>query len=119
MFCSTFPNNDVIYRIDAGGKDKFGMDATTGLITVTNGADLDRDVHGTEYTLKVGGARVGGAWESRGLGWGAGVSRHGDEFTVEVDECGRGKGGRGWGRWAGWSDVVGGRGARGVCGCGH
>ena len=50
---STYPNNDIIYRIDTGAKDKFGMDAGTGRITVTNGADLDRDVYGTRYTLTV------------------------------------------------------------------
>ena len=50
---STYPNNDIIYRIDTGAKDKFGMDAGTGRITVTNGANLDRDVYGTEYALKV------------------------------------------------------------------
>ena len=50
---STYPNNDIIYRIDQGARDKFGMDAGTGRITVTNGADLDRDVYGTQYTLSV------------------------------------------------------------------
>ncbi len=50
---ATAPNNELIYRIDSGAKDKFRIDAQTGLITVESGADLDRDVYGARYTLRV------------------------------------------------------------------
>lgn len=37
------PNNDVIYRIQKGAKDKFVIDALTGVINVAPGASLDPD----------------------------------------------------------------------------
>ena len=49
----TSPNNEVIYRVDSGGLDKFRINAQTGDITVESGANLDRDVYATAYTLKI------------------------------------------------------------------
>ena len=49
----TAPNNEVIYRLESGGLDKFRIDAQTGDITVESGANLDRDLYNTEYTLKI------------------------------------------------------------------
>ena len=49
----TSPNNELIYRIESGARDKFRIDAETGDITVESGADLDRDRYGEMYTLKV------------------------------------------------------------------
>lgn len=42
----------VVYRIERGAQDKFVIDATSGVITVASGANLDRDVQ-TVYELKV------------------------------------------------------------------
>ncbi len=49
----TTPNNEVIYRIEGGARDKFRIDAQTGLVTVESGANLDRDLYGSQYTLTV------------------------------------------------------------------
>ena len=40
------------YRIERGAKDKFVVDVQTGIITVANGANLDRDIQAT-YDLIV------------------------------------------------------------------
>lgn len=37
------PNNDILYRIQKGAKDKFVIDAETGIISVAPGASLDPD----------------------------------------------------------------------------
>ncbi|OWA53062.1 Cadherin-23 [Hypsibius exemplaris] len=42
----------VVYRIERGAQDKFAIDATTGVITLASGANLDRDVQ-ESYELKV------------------------------------------------------------------
>ena len=47
------PNSQIIYRIESGARDKFRIDAELGVIVVESGANLDRDVFGKEYTLKV------------------------------------------------------------------
>ena len=47
----TAPNNEIIYRIDSGARDKFRVDADTGKITVESGADLDRDIYEKEYQI--------------------------------------------------------------------
>ena len=47
------PNNEIIYRIDNGARDKFRIDAQTGEITVESGASLDRDLYGDTYVLEV------------------------------------------------------------------
>ena len=50
------PNNDVVYRIQTGARDKFVIDAETGMISVSLGADLDPDLtipKTTSYFLTV------------------------------------------------------------------
>ncbi|CAH1794571.1 unnamed protein product [Owenia fusiformis] len=47
------PNSDIIYRIDSGSQDKYGIEANTGLIYVYPRANLDRDAFGESYTLHV------------------------------------------------------------------
>lgn len=37
------PNNDIVYRIQKGAKDKFVIDSETGIISVAPGASLDPD----------------------------------------------------------------------------
>ena len=49
----TAPNNEIIYRIESGARDKFRIDGQTGRITVESGANLDRDIYGTQYRLHV------------------------------------------------------------------
>ena len=49
----TAPNNEIIYRIDSGARDKFRIDAGTGQITVESRANLDRDIYEKEYKLTV------------------------------------------------------------------
>ena len=45
------PNNEVIYMVSSGAKDKFHVNDQSGLITVESAADLDRDLHGDLYIL--------------------------------------------------------------------
>ena len=47
------PNSQIVYRIEDGAQDKFRIDAQYGTIIVQRGANLDRDVFGQEYILKV------------------------------------------------------------------
>ena len=49
----TAPNNEIIYQIQSGSRDKFRIDARLGKIFVELGADLDHDVYGSSYTLMV------------------------------------------------------------------
>ena len=49
----TSPNNEVIYRIESGAKDKFRINAETGVIIVEAGANLDRDSYGGKYSFAV------------------------------------------------------------------
>ena len=49
---ATSPNNRITYRIDRGSKDNFQI-AQTGTISVTAGANLDRDLYGSTYSLTV------------------------------------------------------------------
>ena len=49
----TSPNNQVLYRIESGARDKFRIDSLSGAISVESGASLDRDVYGATYTLSV------------------------------------------------------------------
>lgn len=50
----TAPNNQVLYRIEQGARDKFRVDAVTGLVAVETGANLDWNLFGKEYELIVG-----------------------------------------------------------------
>ena len=49
----TAPNNEIIYRIESGARDKFRIDGQTGRITVESGANLDRDIYDAQYRLHV------------------------------------------------------------------
>ena len=50
---ATEPNNQIVYRIEGGGLDKFRINAETGVITVIEGSSLDRDVFETQYSLSI------------------------------------------------------------------
>ena len=50
------PNNQIVYRIRTGAKDKFVMNAETGMISISQGANLDPDLtipSTTYYVLEV------------------------------------------------------------------
>lgn len=50
------PNNNVVYRIQSGARDKFIINSETGVISVAHGANLDPDLtenKTTQYTLAV------------------------------------------------------------------
>lgn len=50
------PNNNIVYRIQSGAKDKFVINSETGVITVAQGAKLDPDLtddRTVAYTLMV------------------------------------------------------------------
>ena len=38
------PNNQIVYRIQSGAKDKFVINTETGMISVSQGANLDPDL---------------------------------------------------------------------------
>ncbi len=46
-------NSKVNYRIESGGKDKFYIDSNTGWIRINENANLDRDLFGSSYVLKI------------------------------------------------------------------
>ncbi|CAF0900840.1 unnamed protein product [Brachionus calyciflorus] len=46
-------NSKVIYSIETGNKEKFSIDSTNGLITINENANLDRDLYGSVYKLKI------------------------------------------------------------------
>ena len=46
-------NAKVIYAIESGAKDKFSIDASTGLIKLVENAELDKDLYGSSYLLKI------------------------------------------------------------------
>lgn len=47
------PNSKIFYRIESGSKDKFLIDSNTGIIKINENANLDRDLFGSFYTLKI------------------------------------------------------------------
>ena len=47
------PNSEVTYRIETGARDKFQIDSITGQVTITEDTNLDRDVYGISYLLKI------------------------------------------------------------------
>jgi len=53
------PNSEVTYRIETGARDKFYIEAATGQIKITENTDLDRDVFGDSYLLKVSASNSG------------------------------------------------------------
>jgi hypothetical protein len=47
-------NSKIIYSIDAGNdKEKFLIDSHSGIVRVVENSDLDRDLFGSFYTLKI------------------------------------------------------------------
>ena len=65
------PNNQVVYRIQAGAKDKFVINTETGMISVSEGANLDPDLtlpSTLGYLLEVV-AIDGGLGSERLTGW--------------------------------------------------
>ena len=65
------PNNQVVYRIQAGAKDKFVINTETGMISVSEGANLDPDLtlpSTLGYLLEVV-AIDGGLGSERLRGW--------------------------------------------------
>ena len=65
------PNNQVVYRIQAGAKDKFVINPETGMISVSEGANLDPDLtlpSTLGYLLEVV-AIDGGLGSERLTGW--------------------------------------------------
>ncbi|XP_054723337.1 cadherin-23-like, partial [Uloborus diversus] len=47
------PDSGINYFIHSGAKDNFILNQKSGLISVASGADLDRDLYGTEYQITV------------------------------------------------------------------
>lgn len=46
-------NSKVIYSIENGNRQKFSIDSTSGIITINQNANLDRDIYGSIYKLKI------------------------------------------------------------------
>ena len=55
----TNPNNELLYRIEDGARDKFRIDPVSGAIYVETGANLDWNLYGKEYSLTVAAADRG------------------------------------------------------------
>ena len=47
------PSNELIYHIETGVRDKFHIDVSTGLIYVELSVDLDQDVYGSMYRMRL------------------------------------------------------------------
>ena len=47
------PNSKINYRIVNGSKEKFLVDASSGMIKIMPNAQLDRDLYGDNYTIEV------------------------------------------------------------------
>ena len=65
------PNNHIVYRIQSGAKDKFVINPETGMISVSEGANLDPDLTSpsiTQYPLEVV-AIDGGIGSEKLTGW--------------------------------------------------
>lgn len=46
-------NSKVNYRIESGAREKFSIDANTGMVKLDDDTNLDKDVYGSFYTLKI------------------------------------------------------------------
>ena len=46
-------NSKVNYRIESGAREKFTIDANTGLVKLDDDTNLDKDAFGSFYTLKI------------------------------------------------------------------
>jgi hypothetical protein len=47
------PNSRINYRIESGSRDKFYIDSNTGVIKINENANLDKDLFGSSYSLKI------------------------------------------------------------------
>lgn len=47
-------NSKIVYAIESGNdRDKFSIDSSTGMVKIIENSDLDRDLYGSFYTLKI------------------------------------------------------------------
>ena len=46
-------NSKIIYSIESGNKDKFFIDSASGMVKINENSNLDRDLYGSFYTLKI------------------------------------------------------------------
>lgn len=52
-------NSKVIYSIESGNKDKFSIDSASGVVRINENTNLDRDLYGSFYTLKIAATDFG------------------------------------------------------------
>jgi len=52
-------NSKIIYSIQSGNKDKFFIDSASGVIRINENSNLDRDLFGSFYTLKIAASDFG------------------------------------------------------------
>lgn len=52
-------NSKIIYSIESGNKDKFSIDSTSGVLRINENTNLDRDLFGSFYTLKIAATDFG------------------------------------------------------------
>lgn len=53
------PNSEITYRIETGARDKFYIDSVSGLVKITENTNLDRDIYGSDYLLKISANNFG------------------------------------------------------------
>jgi hypothetical protein len=46
-------NSKINYRIESGAREKFSIDANTGMVKLDDDTNLDKDLYGSFYTLKI------------------------------------------------------------------
>lgn len=46
-------HSKIIYSIISGNKDKFSIDSTSGMVRINENTNLDIDLYGASYTLKI------------------------------------------------------------------
>ena len=59
------PNSEISYRIENGARDKFYIDSVTGMVKIDENANLDRDIFGSSYTLKITAHDLGALSENK------------------------------------------------------
>lgn len=52
-------NSKIIYSIESGNKDKFLIDSASGMVRINENSNLDRDLFGSFYTLKITATDLG------------------------------------------------------------
>lgn len=53
------PNSEITYRIETGARDKFYIDSASGLVKITENTNLDRDIYGSDYLLRISANNFG------------------------------------------------------------